>query len=286
MLNNPPGMQLPPTIEFKDISVVVQGGIDPLLTPITLRSIRHVLPGATTILSTWSGSNTTGLDFDRLIMRTDPGAASCDLTKNIKNNVNRQIESTRNGLLHTSTPYALKIRSDIELTSPAFIDYFRNHNAHGVESKPHYGRYVKNRIVINNLYCANPHKTSFCFHFSDWVQFGLTNDLLNLWDIPLQPIQFNDYFDAHRRPIIDPVPTWTFKYIPEQYIWKTFLEKNGAKLHFDHFTDCRDLGVSNQSFAKNLIIVNYEDFGIRFRKFDPYKFDYCAQLTHLDWLKI
>lgn len=271
-------------IDFKDISVVVQGAIDPILTPISLRSIRDTLPGATIILSTWLDSDASLLDFDTSILSIDPGAPLCDTSTNIVNNVNRQIVSTRYGLRQVQTKYALKTRSDIKITSPAFIYFFQEFNRS--HAKPPPGRYTKERIAINNLYCADPRKTGFCFHFSDWIQFGTTEDLLNLWEIPLQPDEFNHYFSKTNRPELDPIPSKTFKYIPEQYIWKTFLEKNGASLAFDHFSDCRDIRSSENSFAQNLIIIDYEDFGINFMKFDPYKFDYNAQLSHSRWLSL
>lgn len=272
-------------INFKDISIVVQGAIDSTLTPISLRSIRTVLPGATIILSTWLKSNTSKLDFDVLIQNEDPGAGLCDLIDSTSNNVNRQIESTRHGLRQAQTPYTLKIRSDIKITSPAFIQFFQKFSGDSAKT-PKAGKYTNKKIVINNLYCADPKKTSLCFHFSDWVQFGTTEDLLNLWDIPPQPEEFNHHFSKTNRPEIDPTPSRTLRYIPEQYIWKTFLEKNGAELFFDHFSDCRDIAASEKSFAENLIIVDYEDFGIDFLKFNPYKFDYNVQFTHSRWLAL
>lgn len=266
-------------IDHRDITVVAQGAIDEVLTPVSLHSIRQVLPGATIILSTWEGSEVDGLDYDVLVESQDPGAGFCDSAHHIRNNVNRQIVSSRNGLKAARTPYALKTRCDIQLVSDGFLRYFEKHGA----LKPGNNAIVDNRIVINNLYCSDPRISRFCFHVSDWVQFGLTRDVLNMWDIALQPLEDNDYFSTRPRPAHDPIPSWTFKYIPEQYIWSMFLKKNGMRLNFDHFADDRDIEKSEASFANNLIIVDYEDFGIRFLKFNPYKWDYDGQFDHLKW---
>lgn len=52
-----------------DISVVVQGAIDPHLTPMCLQSIRKHLPGAEIILSTWQNSRVDGLNYDKLVFK-------------------------------------------------------------------------------------------------------------------------------------------------------------------------------------------------------------------------
>lgn len=63
-------------MDTKDISVIVQGAINKNETIKCLQSIRHYLPGAEIILSTWEGSNITDLDYDNLILSKDPGASN------------------------------------------------------------------------------------------------------------------------------------------------------------------------------------------------------------------
>jgi hypothetical protein len=270
-------------IDFRDISVVVQGAIDVELTPRCLASIRKFLPGAEIILSTWAGSRTTGLDYDELVLSRDPGSVPADNKWNVTNNVNRQIESSKGGLRSASRTYALKIRSDMEIVGLQFVeawgryDEFRNEDC----------RVFKNRVITNNLYCANPHSTNFPYHLSDWAQFGLRDDILNLWDIPTQSTHdMGSYWTLKARPIIDPVPTWLGRYLPEQYIWTTFLKKNNVETQFEHYTDASPLNLrrSELSFANNVVILNYEESGFRFLKYDPYKWDYKSQYTHTQWL--
>ena len=102
----------------KDISVVVQGPIHTQdnLTKRVLESVRTHLPDAELILSTWKGSQIDGLDCDVLLLNDDPGAIN-------GYNVNRQIVSTRNGLQKATRTYAVKLRTDMQLTGTGFIDF-------------------------------------------------------------------------------------------------------------------------------------------------------------------
>ena len=95
-------------VDFKEISVVVQGAIsgkstDPehyQITKKVLQSIRKYLPGAEIILSTWKGSDVKGLDYDQLVESDDPGAVLLGEYNGVKafNNLNRQIVSSKAGL--------------------------------------------------------------------------------------------------------------------------------------------------------------------------------------------
>ena len=109
-------------ISSKDISIVIQGAINPTETPKCISSIRHNLPEAEIILSTWEGSDTSNLDYDKLVLNQDPGATS--ITKKIKNNMNRQLLSTQNGLKIAEKKYVLKLRSDLILSNTNFLKYF------------------------------------------------------------------------------------------------------------------------------------------------------------------
>lgn len=273
------------SIYSKDISVVVQGAIDPVNTPLCLQSIRKHLPDAELILSTWVGAKTGGLDYDVLVLNEDPGGILCDPVWKVTNNVNRQIVSSKKGAEAASRAFALKIRSDMKLVGLQFIEAWEKYKGERADNC----RVFKHRIVINNLYCANPHRSNFLFHISDWMQFGLREDILNLWDIPLQSEHdMGEYFDNKKRPAIDPVPTWSFRYIPEQYIWTECLRKNGIVFGFEYYTDItpENLALSELSFSNNVTILDYEDSGLRFLKYDPYKWDYNAQYKHAEWLAL
>ena len=272
-------------INSNEISVVLQGAFDKRLTLEAIQSIKAFLPKCELILSTWEGTRLPSIEVSKLVLSKDPGFEILDDKYNVKNNVNRQIVSTKNGILASSRKYVLKLRSDVILTSLRFIEEFSK------DSVRRCGEYkiLKQRVVINNLYCANGRKTKFLFHVSDWCFFGLREDVLNIFDIPLAPEPMTSrYFENKPRPKYDPIPSWLFQFIPEQYIWLSFLNKNFIYPKVSYFCSFSEdlLAQSEKIFANNLIILNYENFGIKFKKFCPYKWDYFCQYTHLDWLKM
>lgn len=276
-------------IDTEDISVIVQGAIDKKNTQRCLISIRKYLPGSTIILSTWEGSNVEGLTYDKLVVNSDPGGYICDKVHGTKNNVARQIVSTLSGLKNATTTYSLKIRSDLELVGNNFLNYF--------EMFPHFSeklKILKARVLVNSLYTRglmpNPNTLydKLLYHPSDWICFGYTQDLINIWDIPLpnEPT-FSTWFEKRKRPNMDPCRTWLFRYVPEQYIWLSFLQKNVDGIKFEHFGDntYENLGMSELSIVNNLVVLDYkEQYDFEFKKYDIQKHVPYNIHRHYYWL--
>ena len=96
-------------IKSSEISVVVQGAVDKELTPKCLLSIRKYLPEAEIILSTWEGTDVSGLSYDKVLLNKDPGAFPYLRNSLKSNNLNRYLVSSRNGIQKASKKYILKI---------------------------------------------------------------------------------------------------------------------------------------------------------------------------------
>jgi hypothetical protein len=109
-------------IDGAEVSVVVQGPVvggpsdapERRRTQLALASVRAAYPACEIVFSTWKGAQTGGLIYDRLVLNDDPGAVSQNDTtlRDVFNNLNRQIVSTRNGLAATTRRHAIKLRSD------------------------------------------------------------------------------------------------------------------------------------------------------------------------------
>lgn len=207
-------------VNYRDISFIVQGGVvgsptdkaEDRHTEICLKSIRRTFPGATIILSTWKGSNVDGLDYDLLVLNDDPGDF---IVVDFNPNCGRQIVSTINGLRKCTTKYAVKTRSDLSFTSDGFLKYFSEYNT--LPFDEHY-KILKERIVT--LTTSNPRRRIHLpFTVSDWFYFGLTEDLINIFDIPLVKKA------AERRDRSGATRTVDSLLSGEQYIWFTFLSK-------------------------------------------------------------
>lgn len=241
------------SIDSKNISVIVQGlvvgagDIDKgkRFTERCLYSLRKYLPDAQIIFSTWERCDTDNLDFDVLVKGVEPEDIfmSFDDGTSKLMTVNNQIISTQNGLRLADRPYTLKVRSDILLSGTNFIKYFEKYN------KNNDSQFLKKRVVTLPTY--NPRKgAKFLFDPSDWVFFGLTEDIKNIFDIPtmkeegLKGEKKNGHFLIKNN------------LEAEQYIWTNFLSKyKKIDLSSINFFSEELLKESEASYARNLIMI-------------------------------
>jgi hypothetical protein len=251
-----------------------------------LASIRKHLPDAEIILSTWEDwdqKDYPRLPLDKIVLSPDPGGLIADEVHNVRNNVNRQILSTKAGLAHSTKPYSIKIRSDMTIEGTSFLKYFDRFPKRATDFC-----ILKKRVIVSNLYTAHPKKTYFLFHPSDWFYFGLTEDVKNIWDIPLAPEpETSFWFKSRPRPLIDRIPFWNARFLPEQYIWLSFLKKNGYKIKYRHITDYGEEQLINSelSLINNVIVLDYKrQLNVNFLKYNPYMHDAKNQQNHFYWL--
>ena len=292
----PAALPAPPAPTLDQISVVVQGPItgspddspEKRLTQKCLQNLRRDLPGAELILSTWRGADTRGLDFDVLVESDDPGGLCYHNGlmdgRRILNNVNRQIVTTRNGLMRATRPYALKIRTDFWLEGRAFLEFWEQFPRRGEA-----WRVLEERVLNCTVYARNPRRhLPFAYHPSDWVFFGRREDVLAIWNIPLAPEpETSRWFDDKPRPARDPYPNATNRYTPEQYIWTAFLRKH-APLHLDHQFEVSRAIIegSEQSIANNLVLLEPGQWGLKFERSPIPPFDLASLYTHGDWQRL
>ncbi|WP_092025195.1 WavE lipopolysaccharide synthesis family protein [Marinobacter zhejiangensis] len=251
--------------KFDDITVVVQGPVqtfqdreqEPGITEKCLSSVRAYLPGATIILSTWPDQKLDGLDYDELVISEDPGP-------NIRNyhkdgspqfyNNNRQIVSTLAGLQHVKTPYAIKLRSDNFLTGNAFVAMQQQFPKRGEPFS-----FLRERVVVSNVFTRRYAKGfEVAFHLSDFFYYGLTEDLLKIWDLELLPDLPSSQADSIRGgPGGFPIDC-------TQMFWLRALNKFYPDLSLTGLLDNRPEAIeqSNQCYANNLIIGSPADIGL------------------------
>ena len=251
--------------KFTDITVVVQGPVQGLIdraqeegiTKKCLNSVRKHLPGAKIILSTWHNQDLTGLDYDQLVLCEDPGANIRQYKINGSPkyyNNNRQIVSSIEGLKQVTTKYAVKLRSDNYLTSNEFVSL-------QTKFPKRCGQYnfLQERVVVANSFTrkyAKGHKVAF--HLSDFFYFGLTDDLLKLWDLPL----IANFEQQENHPYSPCYPN----YITDctQLFWLLALEKFDPSIKLEHLLDNnpQKLEQSDICYANNLVIGSPEEIGL------------------------
>lgn len=285
-------------IKNEDITVVVQGYVDKEITKKCLSSIRKVIPGSKIILSTWENAKLDGLSYDTLILNEDPGfyyrsvqLIKGNLVKKKINNINRQIISTRNGLRAVTTKYSLKLRSDFLLKHCKFIERF--------EKLKYLNSFDSDyKIFENRLLCCqcgthkvNKGRTRLPYHYSDLAYFGLTDDLINLFEISQATDQELKYFEKSKNK--HKKKTWaTNQYNCEQTIIKNWLIKNKKKLDFLYNTHDTKKNIQDSELylVNNFFPLSYSKFGLYPMK-DHLKYDfhyryYKLYYTEYDWLKL
>lgn len=248
----------------KDISVVIQGpifhNIDPTTgkewTSLVADSIRHFLPAAEIILSTWKDEDISGIDCDFCVLNDDPGFTPLHGIDCLNLNTNRQLVSTYNGIKQATRKYVLKTRTESYLTGRNFIDIFGQ-----FEERCDEYHIVQQRIVVSGY--ANPYITKRPFYMSDMYFFGLKEDLLNFWNISLVPAEgltITTKTGSGRVPRNAKLHNGRIGNIPvgsEQYYLKEFINKYLAS---GHSVPKESLfRVSDKVIANNFIVMDEGD---------------------------
>jgi hypothetical protein len=278
---------------LNSISVIVQGKIfglpgDPYEKQLTIQcigSIKNFLPKAEIIISTWEGSITSHLPADvKIIFNKDPGAVSySDVTPGFLNNNNRQIVSAYNGLKQATATYAVKMRGDSKLVDTDFINYFREY------PRGDQLNFFKQRIIIPTKYTRNPRRIAQLIHPSDIFQAGLLEDLLSLWDIPLQPEpQTTRAFPLEKRILNNALVggIHRMKFGAEQYNWYSFCKKHGLDFELKHYSHIpfSKIVASDISIVNNFVIEDALKLGVLIPKKMNAHFD-ADLYTHEEWLR-
>lgn len=276
-------------ISSKDISVVIQGPVDwniysPFKKGVTASlamQIRKLLPEAEIIFSTWEGQKYDSIEYDTLIINEDPGAQGV-WPSYVPSNVNRQIVSSKSGILAATRKYCLKIRSDMVLKSTKFIDFFEK-----AQKIPDSKLKVFSNPIVTNNFSSRDTKSvleklpshPLPFHPSDHISFGLTTDVLYLWDIPLQSDEDAFYFMDRSHPNRFRLNEFS-RLTPEQYIFTSAISKK-APVDIENYADSRESVIKNSEYYMNSHIVSVPDriFSVDFPKYHtPHHF-------HYEWMR-
>ncbi len=272
----------------RDVSFVLQGPIDRAGRGATARAceaIRAHFPGAEIVISTWEGTDTSGLDCDVVVHSEDPGTVG---PNTYNPNTNRQIVSSLAGIRAATRPLVAKVRSDMLFTSDSLLAHWRRWEERSDEL-----RLFEHRVLIPNTFTRRPSYLSpFPLHPSDWCYFGTRSDLELLFDVPHMRRRESQ---KDRKPeellgLWHPgtnLPTYT----PEQWIWTHALRKVAPEVGLRHVFDLtpETMRMTELSFANNLAVLDtYTQYGIWCPKYAwPNRlFDDVSLLQHEQWLEL
>lgn len=258
-------MALLERVSSSDISVVIQGpslhneGNGSQLEA-CVDSIRRVLPQAEIILSTWKGQSYAPDIVDRVVFSEDPGSTENWLGQPW--NFNRMVISTRNGLEKASRPYTLKFRADLRLSS-AEIFVRPQSIERDVDAR---FKIFRHPVVMTNIFARNPASCSpLLFHPSDIVQFGLTEDLADLWNRRI----FNRSEVCSGLSLgrcLGFLGYTGLRMVPEQALMTEWLNSNGyeVRLPYPGFVSKKYCELSERLLSTNFFIVDWKMSGVEF----------------------
>ncbi len=277
-------------VDGRDVTFVVQGPVftsdNPsfgVTTKAALESLRRHFPQSPIILSTYVGSDLTGLSYDRLV-ETDEDQEPYQVVKlldtEVENSVNRQICTSRKGLQQVETSLACKTRTDNIFTSARLLELRRSYDRRDDAFK-----LFNQRLVIPNYMSRNPrHIVPLAYHFSDTIVFGATEDVLAFFDIPysVEP-QHTHYFQVNPRPPGAWDPCAVKRFHSEQYFLYCALQRH-MEPEFEHQLDIRP-GLFERAeniLVNNFVIHDLETIGLKFVL--PLSLgDRISMFHHRDW---
>lgn len=291
------------TVSPRDITFVCTGkiiGKGRYATARSLRSVRKYFPEAEIVLSTWEGEDLSGLDglYDRLVlnkkMEPEYSAHLESCPWKAPNTYDLRQYSVNRGLKACRTKYAVRWRTDFVLQNG---DFLKNYNTFNRLFDMYEAdcRIFEQRVLIHKTLTVNPHAPDLAFaqHPADLFHFGLTEDLLRLWDGRPMPKGVYDFFC---RGAGQPNPCrFASRYIIEQYLWVALLEKAGKAAAVPEYylaTSPRLKELTDRFFVSNFLIFDQKMLGA-VSKFDKmqrkqqYRFfsfrHFCNEYTeHVD----
>ncbi|MCS6267371.1 MAG: hypothetical protein H2174_07370 [Vampirovibrio sp.] len=280
-------------IDFRDISVVVQGVVDFSIIEQVLQSVRNVLPEAEIILSTWEGVDYSSVQsklYDQLVLSSDPGGFSHHLKSNPNylNNIDRQIRSSYTGITQANNLCCLKMRTDMILTHACFLEHFEKYNQYQVDYK-----LVKSRI-LNNASGARDPFWNHSLHPADFFLFGYTEDLKTFFSAPFFP-EADKVFQHNENDVLAQMTMKRDnelsgnKLHPELYLMTTFIQKYHPdfKGFGNYELSPKSVAVSYAYIINNFVMLSDKQLGFKHLKHPDFeKWHYPRSLTNLKWQKL
>ena len=261
-----------------EITFLFQGVVDKSFLRGSFAAVRRFFPSSRIILSTWVGTDTSGLDCDEVVLCEDPGFFYYSPRAGEKpNNVNRQIVGTRAGLEKVDTRFCFRMRTDFRLTGDGFLRFFDAYP----DSVDAY-QVFSHKLLAACYFSRNPRsRVSFPFHPSDLAFFGYTDDIRKMFDVPLMTEEEANWDTGGQR---------YNRYTPEQHIFVNALRRDGRHVPCGYYKDANPQAIleTEKYFASNFIFLTFDQFDLMpskptfVMKVHPNSFMTCY--THNEWI--
>lgn len=242
----------------KELAIVIQGPVDKEFnfTIETVKIYKKLFPESHIIISSWKGMP---LETEQVLEALGCYVILSDYPKPMGYfHLNYQVLSTMAGLKKAKelgAKYCIKNRSDLRINKPQSFEYFKSL----LEVFPLKGDEIplSGRIISLNGWRG---QMFYPFWIQDYMYFGYTDDLINLFDIPKddRDIPNSACFTSGENRIRNG-KDFTRTLSPEMYITYHFVKKF---INVDELTVRKSWDIIRKYF----IIMNFEDLNIIWKK--------------------
>lgn len=257
-------------IASEDIDVLIQGRTNKEYTDRCIASVRKFLPKARILISTWVGEYLDEKNVDEILYSEDPGGYPDPRLEGYTNNALRIVKSTKAGLGLLRREWTLKIRSDIIFKSVNFINYIDKFPTRDKDYS-----FLEKRVIVSSQFTKeyiywNGRVQPTPFHVSDWLEFGLTEDIKRLNSIsePEEPMESLYYLFNEKDQFKEDLLRASHRYAPEQFVFFNACKKYFPNVNFNNYLDynIKNIAASAKIILNNLIVLDpwmiaYEHIG-------------------------
>ena len=262
-------------IDSKDITFIIAGLYAENCFD-NIKTLRHVFPKSTIIVSTW---NQVNIDLirplvDKILLSDEKlvpfsnftyHTTDCPFKDTRINNYNKQLTLVQKALKEVTTKYCVKMRPDLKVQSADFLKYYNDNDSVTVLNKKF--RFANKRILIPDTF------TSFIdipFAYSDIFQFGLTEDIRRIWnDAKIMDESVAMFFAHHNDP--KNIMYFNHQYTAEQFLTLPIIKKLGLPIPSNYF-DKQPIKEHLAFLVENFIVCNLKCLGIASKfDYDEYK---------------
>lgn len=276
---------------------IATGDIQPLTSAIV--RYRKEFPSAAIIVAVSPSSGQTNeqlIDISRQLAEiadTVTIAERCPPLPPVKSGIgpnyfNQQRAAARAGLEHIKTAYTLRIRSDMLEIRREIVDHYAANAGRPRGPFP----VLHQRVLIAPYFTLNPLTNErLCFHFSDWLHLGRTEDLRRIWTVPPYPEEYSDYYSPGLEDSKGSDETRKFRsrLAVEQHLYFSLLASAYPQLWLSHHSDHRSAIQSLQALADNFVIDDVHKSHAIPGKYANLLSDQSLEITCLtfeDWLHL
>ena len=270
-------------LDRDNLSFVVTGKMDysgEYTADKSIGSIKTFFPKATIILVTWEGENVEPVKnlCEKIIFLKEPEAKGNYNNekwtgKHRQNTINKQQLCVNTGLKEVTTQYAIRLRTDFVLENDNFFELYKENVEKYIKRDSNY-LIFKDRVLVSQAFMYDPalFEGAYSYMVSDCFAFGLTEDLLKLWDGHEEPDDEMNYFmNGNHGELFNPA-VFSTRYNAEQCFFINCVKKSGLNVELPSYYYDQNAKAEKDYYkvlSSNVFVGTEKELGLK-SKFNEY----------------